>query len=136
VTRRIAALAIAAIALLAACGDPGPAISDRASSWLQAEVTTARRAAAAGDFAAANAQLDQIDAAVAQFVKQNDLSASRARAVSAAVDDVRGAMRSYAATSTTSTTTTTTTPPTTHPDRRGKHDKGPGKGSGPNDNGD
>ncbi len=63
-------------------------------------------AAAAGDYARAADALDEIDAAVDDLERQNDLSAERAAEVSSAVAAARGALAPFQ-----TTTTVTTEPP-------------------------
>ncbi|MGH8978150.1 MAG: hypothetical protein ACRDV7_08760 [Acidimicrobiia bacterium] len=142
--RRSLLLALTVTFALAGCGDDGPEISTGGAVVLGERVTAARAAIAAGDPSGADDLLRAIDADVAELRTTDDISASRAEAVLAALAQVRAELGAYAATSTTSATTTTQPPRTTTTergndndhdgnDRRGNGNEGPGKDNEPDD---
>jgi hypothetical protein len=92
---------------LCACGHAEPAITNGAAASLDAQVTAARAAVASGDHPRAEQLLDGISASVDDLRSRGDVSEQRAGDIINAVDDVRAALQTYAATA----TTTTTTPP-------------------------
>lgn len=109
--RRVLLVAVVVAAALASCGDPERQISEDGAAALGARLADARAAAAAGDYARTADVLDEIDAAVDDLERQNDISAERAGEVSAAVAAVRGALAPFQ-----TTTTVTTEPPPPPPD--------------------
>ena len=102
---------VAVLVLLSACGSDEPSITADGATTLGAQVADTRAVASAGDYVQAAGLLDEIDATVGDLLDRGDLSEQRAGDVTAAVDEVRGALAAFMATTT--TVATTTVPPTT-----------------------
>ena len=108
--RRI--VAVAGVALLAACGDGGgDEMSDGAARDLQARVAAIEAAAVAGDPDSAHADLESLRGEVADLLAAAEISESRAVEILAAAAAVEAALGRVTTTTTSTTTTTTTTPP-------------------------
>ena len=109
---RLARFAVAALLLLVpACG--GSQVSEAAATRLQPQVQALREAAATGSQEAANRELAELRALVAELSATDELSQRGARRVLAAADRVEANLGLLADADATTTTTATTVPPTT-----------------------
>jgi len=124
---RAAAAAVGLILLVqGGCGGSHQSIDADGAHLLQAEVRSARDAAANGDFAAARSSLSTVQATVAALRRDDKISAARAADVLRAIGAVDGALRSIDATTSVSSTTSSSVPPATvaPPAPRKEHGKG------------
>ena len=142
---------IVASVVLAACGGGDGALSEDASTLLQAQVRSAREAAAAGDAATALTRLDEARRQLDLLEGKGFVSNTRATDIAAAIDATKAAVQANItaptttttstpetepstttteASTTTSSATTTTTPPTTETTKPDKGDGKNGKGNG------
>ena len=123
-------VAVCAVALIAVsgCGSSGSSIDRQASHVLEAQVTSARAAVAAGQPGRAAQLLQAVDDTVASLRQDHLISDRKAADVLAALGDTQDALHRWTATS---TTTSTTTVPAPAP----KKDKGGGRGDHGNGHG-
>jgi hypothetical protein len=151
--RRVGALVVvAALALAAgACGGGNHALSKDASTLLQAQVRSARDAAAQGDAVTALQRLDVARQQLDRLEQAGEVSSSRATEIASAIDATKTAVQTNITAPTTSTTsppeteastttttieaTTTTESSSTTNTSTTKPDKGKGKGDGKGDGG-
>jgi hypothetical protein len=125
-------LMLAGALLLAGCGESGSGLDKDAAEILQAQVTSARAAVAAGDPVRAGQLLQAVDDTVASLRADHLISDRKAAEVLGTLGETQDALHAWAATS----TTTTTTPPPTVPEEddhggRGRDSKDhSGKGDG------
>jgi hypothetical protein len=119
---------VAAVSVASCAAKTNDGISAPASTWLTAEITAARTAAAQGNYRDALTDLGAIEASVRSFRSQHAIDGDRADRILAAVLRVRTALGPHA-----TTTTVTTAPPPTTPPPRGRHGH---KQQGGDDNGD
>ncbi len=108
---RLGRFAVAALLLLVpACGG-GSEVSEAAAARLQPQVQALREAAATGSQDAANRELAELRALVAELSATEELSERGARRVLAAADRVEANLALLATTTTAPPTTPTTTAP-------------------------
>ena len=132
-SRRWAALSLAAVLALAACGAGGGDLSQAAAARLGPQVAAIRSAATAGDRAGAEAAVAQLRATIAQMEQAGEIPGERAKDMLAAAAAVEAQLGLLPAPTTTTTTAPPPAPPP-EPERGGdgdgddKDDEEPDKG--------
>jgi hypothetical protein len=117
----VAAVLLAGVIALGACGADEPAVSEPAARLLHAQVAAVRTAAESRDRAGAEQQLASLRASLVRLREQEEITGDAAARIRRAADAV--AARLTLVPTTTTTTTTTTVPPREEDDRR---ERGPG----------
>jgi hypothetical protein len=120
-------IALGAIVLCVSCGhSSNQSLSANGARLLQAEIASARLAAAQGDYVRSADGINTVEATIASLRSQHLIGSARATDVLQAAAAVRNALAQL-------TTTTTTPPATAPPPTPPPHGRGKGKG---NDQGD
>jgi hypothetical protein len=114
----------AAALLLAGCSSGGSSGSANADAMLQSDVLTLTQAAAARNWPAAQAAMDQLRADLAAAVSAGRISAARAATIRSHLSAVATDVASRTAPSTTSSTPTPKPKPQPKPPKHGKHGHG------------
>jgi hypothetical protein len=131
--RALAAVLVAGVLALGACGGGEPEVSEPAARLLHAQVAAVRTAAAGRDRAAAIEQLASLRANLVRLRKQGEVSRDGATRIGRAADAVAAQLTLIPL----PTTTTTTTAPPPEEDDSGPRGHGPDKekphGPGPRD---
>jgi hypothetical protein len=116
-----AALGLATVVSLSACGSHHDALTPSASKWLSAQVAAARTAASHREFDQARVDVAAIEQSVRSLQSQGEIDGVRAQQILLAVANLRTALSPFTTTTVPPTTPSTTLPPSVP---HGKHGKG------------